>query len=767
MKISTRSLGLASVMAAGALTAAAGNIPQYQFKKSDAEFRFLEGATAVTSTYGEAPELIFLGDRYYINAHTGEGFPIGFNFRYGGKEFNQFAINNNGSIMLGQDKIESRGYISLWFNNASLYASNEFYLGMGPVKYGIKDGEISYKLEGEPGNRTMTIQFAHMQFREPGVRGNAAYSEQIVLHEADGRVDINFREEEASFGNLGLFCGLHGWSNEDNLLLYGYGLGETIDVAPVRVHNMLDNDSYITWLVDDELGYDHLDPYSYNFSFTPTGSETFTCEAPADLGAEQRGDDLIITCHRPTDAPATMILISTEPFGEDDLPQQGVSYPVKNDANEYVTKFGNATLIYYNDDEIPTATFSGVEPSTDYYVKAIGVNGYPAYSFSTAADMVVRSSHPAPTSMLATSARGAINLRTYCPDEVIIAATTERVTTSTEGITGIFGQPTIDSKAGSWVPGGGKVIYVGPAGDFSYTDAPENRQVFFRAWSIRDGQVSKTYTNATGVTTPSLPYDPKLDLYTLYEVPLGWTAISTCTDAGVMADFVPRMRGANEDEAALGGVSSFGSSATLTSPLITFANASDLKLHFEWSLETTKELPEIGGTGPSVVLPEGREPGTFGTGHSFTVTAGLNGTENKLYEATSYDGTMQALPDDPDHYIDGTSTMIPVTVDFPVLRGGKVQFRFTTAGFSILYLKNIFITNGEVGIKETIDLFGQDMISGQEGAISILSAAGGNYEVYALDGRHVSSVKLEAGEGALLSADKGIYIVNGVKVAVR
>lgn len=759
MQISTILKGAAAMAVLGfACTASAGNIPQYSFAQSETEFEFLEGATPVPVTYGEASEMVF-PDRKTINAYTGKGFPIGFDFKYAGKVFNQFAINNNGCIMLGYDKVEFRGYCNLFFNEADRYATNSFYMGITPSIYGIKEGELSYKLEGTEGNHTLTVEFAHLGVNEPNPRGNAIYSLQIILSEKDGGVRFNFLEEESPYSTVGLICGIYGWSNADSKLVTTTGLGTPAVVSTETVATMLRRGSLLVWDADDILYEEHDEPYTYSFDFAPTGAPEFLCAAPTDLFVEQQGTNAVISCTRPEDAPATVIMVSEKPILE--FPEQGVSYPVYNDKGELITKFGDSTLVYYSNDETPTATFPNLKASTRYYVKAFGVNGYPSYSTESSADLEFVSSHPAPYVIQATSAPHAINVRTMGDDAVVIAMTLDRMPNASLGTSGIFGYPEDDCAVGDMIDGGGEIIYIGEPGNFLYEKAEPNREVFFRAWSLRDGRVSKTYVNAAGVTNAEMPYEPQLELYTLNEVPLNWTSTNQSQSSTYQANFVPRLRGEKEDEPALGGISA-NSLTTFASPTLNFGAGA--KLEFEWAMETARDYE--GMEDQMVVLPDGNKPGEFGKGHKFRVYVQSRGGDTELFTTSEYTGTMMANPSEPDHYISGTSEFLPVSLTMPQgVTNGKITFAFSTEGFSILYLRNITVTNPtEVeGVASSVT---EDVVEASHGSLSILSADGGLYNIYSVDGAVAGRLNLGAGEIGIVALPKGVYLVNGKKYFV-
>lgn len=756
--------GSAAILACS-LLATAGNVPQYSFTQVNQNFKALKGATPVANTYDQEPNVLFLGDEPHNTAFTGQGYPIGFDFRFAGQVFNQFAINNNGSIFLGRDQVAYPGFAASIFHS-SLYMTHNNYIGLMLDKHGVKSGSISYLTEGEPGNRTMTLEFKNMNVREDNSRGNAIYHEQIVLHE-NGKVEIRFCEEESPYGSdLGLMGGIAGFGLDDMIILTTPGLGEPVTVSTSSCVEMTDYNSMMRWLLDDIYGDSHMNPYSFSLTFEPTGETGFTSEAPTNLAAIQTGDVMTVSCDRAAGAPATMILMSTTPFDDTMLPAEGQSYKVKNLDGSFATKFGDATMIYYGNAEHPIVNVEGLENSTEYYLKAIPVNGYPSYDVANAAVTSFVSSHPAPRVLISTTEADGIKLKTTGDYDVIIATTTKRVETLNEGTDGIFGLPAGDCAVGDEIDGGGRVIYVGPVGEFTFTDFEPNRQHFFRAWSLNNGRVSQKHIISSAVPSPSMPFEPCVEDFSVYQVPMGWTCMTNCTDKTVESRFIPRVRGGGDhlsaEENCIAGLSVNGTSSSLLTPSIPVGTGATLS--FEWAMETTRDTSASDNL---TQLPEGNDPGVFGMGHAFTITCGPRGSENKVFETSNYTGTMYSNPNEPDKNVSGTSEWLPVSVELPDLNNARFNFRFSTEGFSTLFLRKITVNNS-VGVK-SLDamLGGADIVSGQQGALQLISAQGGDYTVATLDGRRAASLKLEAGEGAVVALPAGIYVVAGQKVVVK
>ena len=199
-------------------------------------------------------------------------------------------------------------------------------------------------------------------------------------------------------------------------------------------------------------------------------------------------------------------------------------------------------------------------------------------------------------------------------------------------------------------------------------------------------------------------------------MPLEWVGQTGNTDGTLSANFIPRMRGEEETEPAVGGVST-GTETSLTSPQIPFGEEATLR--FEWSLETVRDYEDVGDS--MVQLPTGNEPGIFGAGHSFDVTLSSRGKDTQLYSANEYHGTMTPTPGDPDKFIDGTSTWVPVEVTIPEnIAAGKLKFRFSTQKYSILYMRNISV-DSKSGVADVLAPGMLDMICGGSGCVTLLS----------------------------------------------
>ena len=129
---------LRRLIALSALTlpmlAMAGNIPQYKVSKGGPPYTEISDGTALAMTFNGNAVLFANGRMYSDSEVSQEGFPIGFDFRLGGRIFDQFAVDNYGNLYLGTDKVN--------------VGTDAFRVGMSTISYGLYKATVSYKTEG-------------------------------------------------------------------------------------------------------------------------------------------------------------------------------------------------------------------------------------------------------------------------------------------------------------------------------------------------------------------------------------------------------------------------------------------------------------------------------------------------------------------------------------------------------------------------------------------------------------------------------------------
>lgn len=626
----------------------AGNIPQYQVSKGTNKYAEFSDGISISCTWNVGEYAIFPDGVESPNPRSAEGFPIGFNFKLGGKVFNQFVVENSGDVSFGNDMVN--------------YGGDAFVIKMSQIKNGLKRASISYKTSGEEGNRILTIQFVNAILNEASKDNLCGkYSFQMRLYEADGKVEIALKEIE-TVGNIGngFGCGILGWDEDDVILLTAKGIDSPLSVSPHKSVDMLEPTSYIKW---DEFDFDHY--YQPVYVFDPINDKTAPSESPMNLEVSQDINNLIISCKKAPSATATVVFYSQSPFTSSDFPINGETFIAG-------TKFGNATALYYGNKDNISVTVPDIESGTKYYIAALSANGYPAYAIDNATIKEFATSHTGPTSLVANSqGTKSVKLEWESQYPVIVLESNNPVSGYQKGYIGNFGTPTVNSKVGDEIEGGGKVVYIGDAA-FCNLECQPNRLTFYRAWNIKESTLSATYADAYYIPQTSLPYEPEIENYPRGEKLEGWSALD---------DQYIAFKREYAGDLAVRAVSVLSEEVSLVTPEIDLRKP--VKVTFEFAMETVRPPLSIG----MASIPQGNKAGEFGEGGFLSVS--VEGTTHKAI--SEYNGTMIAVEDG---FATGSSTFDTFEVEMPAYGDmGHISFNFKTEETTYLYIKNIKVVS--------------------------------------------------------------------------
>lgn len=145
--------------------------------------------------------------------NNGDGFPIGFNFNMAGKIMTVFAVDNNGWIKLDSGSISISGDNNFPLDNGS-DAYNYTIAAASDLLAEVPEANISYKTIGEPGRRTLIVQWEHYGFYSAVFGQENTVSFQIRLHEGSNEIELHFDRIKSSNGLNDIQAGWRGASTD-------------------------------------------------------------------------------------------------------------------------------------------------------------------------------------------------------------------------------------------------------------------------------------------------------------------------------------------------------------------------------------------------------------------------------------------------------------------------------------------------------------------------------------------------------------------------
>lgn len=114
-------------------------------------------------------------------------------------------------------------------------------------------------------------------------------------------------------------------------------------------------------------------------------------------------------------------------------------------------------------------------------------------------------------------------------DAKVIVAMTDSTVTNDEGQryanSGVFGCPVGSCAVGDQLDGGGRVVYVGAAGDFTADNLAAGTLYFFKAWSVNTaGKINTDAVETAAYTAAYTPWNANIDVMADGVAPAGWNA---------------------------------------------------------------------------------------------------------------------------------------------------------------------------------------------------------------------------------------------------
>ncbi|MBQ9667396.1 MAG: fibronectin type III domain-containing protein [Prevotella sp.] len=459
------------------------------------------------------------GNANFNTAEDVKAFPIGFDLNYNSKTMKYFLIGTDGEILLSDVETVTT---DLHKKATNMFTTSGCHDAFGLVTregvYGLDDTEISYKNEGNAGNRVLIIQYKNL-----GLQSNSWKVDFCA------KVQLQYRIYEAT-GNISIQ--VNGFMPTDETGNYHFMriglLGDSNDFVQVHAY-----DGSATGAKDTSI--------SYNADNYPADGTTYTFVAPDECmtpgGTLQ---NLVLTStttqisgsFKPSDADHYLVLAGT-------AAPEGVK-PVDKTKYAVGDELGNAKVIavvavvdeHFNyADSVSFSSPNNMEADTEYSLTIIPYNslgmGGPLYGEATTA--TIKTKPAAPESITTSDVdKTTMSVSVKAAGQVLVAMTTEEFVNHANQYLyyGVFGEPKGTYNVGDEIEGGGKVIFVGtPAEAIALTGLEVGKPYFFRAWSISDaGEYSSLYVDTNDVTASELPWELTIDETLVTEEPyLGWT----------------------------------------------------------------------------------------------------------------------------------------------------------------------------------------------------------------------------------------------------
>jgi len=451
-------------------------------------------------------------------AFTGEGYPIGFDFKFDNQLMNQFLIGAHGYLVLGKDSVSATCQTNFY----SLFGGDEDKEIIGlvyrSIVANIPTTEISYKTTGATPDRQLIVQYKDLQLCADGWDGTEirdTVSLQIRLHES-GKIEIVTKGYEPSS------------TVAENM---NYNDGFKVGIRGVGDDMLTKTNDFM-----DENFNAKGDILLWRATSFPSDGTTYTFLPPED-------------CAAPTAQPTGLVLsASTQAVaGEFTATDAADHYLVTVDQSETVTALPEDGTFYAKGDSIGNAIVIGyttgttfesediLTAATKYYVHVFATNSYcfyaPKYNKVSPLTVAISTRPAAPTSLEVTASdttRLALAISANeAGDDVLIAQTIVPKKNDYDQILpgGTFGVPAGDYAVGDSIDGGGVVVFVGKAADAKeLTGLLPGTVYHLCAWS-RDaaGEYSSTDIACSAVTAGVVTWKPDFVSVNDDNAPVGWT----------------------------------------------------------------------------------------------------------------------------------------------------------------------------------------------------------------------------------------------------
>lgn len=454
------------------------------------------------------------GQQYGGSIEDVDGFPIGFSFQLGDRLFDRFLIGTHGFLLLGSDKLS---FAPLQANSAFMQAYNVVGFMAPKSVFATDKTAIAYRLEGEVGNRILTVQYDNVVVTETWDETPlCTLNFQVKLRESDDNIMVQFGK--CTIDNPDLLpqkfpciIGVKGNTDEDFIVKtqsftstdVGYNVDEYVNWSNQQYP---EEGRYYLWKTADVCSTPQNPAINFTDGYVATDkmNRSFTATVPADKYLALLVKDKQLT-----------------------------TTPLDKTVYKVGDIIGNAEVIAFSSEK--SCSKEGLEGNSNYQLYVFAANtkcldgpkyniehpGIWSFHTKAIAPEYIQTVETDSTAVVLKSKGNADN------NDILIAMSTEygKDEFGSVAATGKFGSPTADLNVGDVIEGGGIVVYKGKATDFIELDKLQPATVYhFRAWSIgTDNECSTTFSEVGLYTPKQVPWVAPMNDYPLYYLPWGWT----------------------------------------------------------------------------------------------------------------------------------------------------------------------------------------------------------------------------------------------------
>lgn len=510
----------------------AQEVSYYGFEAAQQTYGELSGATVLPGMPEEGTALLsyYFGSGAAVawnldeDASVSDAIPIGFDFTYHGVVFDKFLPMGVGYIVLGEKGTDEMTLASTSAYNLRGFLDNAIGLSadMNVYSGGADATSISYLLQGEEGERTLTVQYKGFAYDDNQGTRTDQVNYQIVLSEGSNSIKMVFGDMVSTSSNTWFKIGIKGTSSDVH---FRKPVGDDWGVT-----NMATNGTSIA-------GKTFPKGLTYLFTLPEPCSKPEDADPQVTTTARYSNGFEVDLDYPQTNTVADGILVvlsKDAALSSGDGPQDGQTYQKDGLLGENKILYADAFL-----PQLPGIEAENLDPDSEYFLNIYLYNfictGGPIYGNGFSYSVNTLAAAP---EKLSFSGYGddflELSAVSNAKKEEMLVLMTPVLGTDHLGnriLVGDFGYPegelsvgdTVYTEAGTF---GGEVVYVGADSEKIRVEGLQDNTIYhFAAFSLgSDGAYSSLFAQADTVMPAKVPYRAKFETMPAFVIPYSWTS---------------------------------------------------------------------------------------------------------------------------------------------------------------------------------------------------------------------------------------------------